>query len=151
MAPQKHPKLRRALQLPFHGRAGTTASGRNAFAPRAGEQPIVYWCVQIVGGIICRRRIGMGSVIRAFVVASLLSTRHQTPVAKKTLNPGYAPKDATWDCSIYASIADKFGVVELVVWDKDMLRKDYLGEVTICFVFLPGYFHSACRVLMRRR
>ncbi|KAF8175264.1 hypothetical protein K438DRAFT_1771215 [Mycena galopus ATCC 62051] len=115
MAPQKHPKLRRALKLPFHGRAATTASGRNAFAPRAGEQPIVYLRVQILGGIICRRRIGMGS----------------TPVAKKTLNPGYAPKDATWDCSIYASIADKLGVVELVVWDKDMLRKDYLGEARI--------------------
>ncbi|KAF8136064.1 hypothetical protein K438DRAFT_1786551 [Mycena galopus ATCC 62051] len=65
MAPQKHPKLRRALKLPFHGRAATTASGRNAFAPRAGEQPIVYLRVQLLGGIICRRRIGMGSVIRA--------------------------------------------------------------------------------------
>ncbi|KAF8175283.1 hypothetical protein K438DRAFT_1979846 [Mycena galopus ATCC 62051] len=98
MAPQKHPKLRRALKLPFHGRAATTASGRNAFAPRAGEQPIVYL---------------------------------RTPVAKKTLNPGYAPKDATWDCSIYASIADKLGVVELVVWDKDVkdsLQSQYTVE-----------------------
>jgi phosphatidylserine decarboxylase len=24
---------------------------------------------------------------------------------------------------------DKLGVVELVVWDKDMLTKEYLGEV----------------------
>ncbi|KAF8144610.1 hypothetical protein K438DRAFT_1519172, partial [Mycena galopus ATCC 62051] len=66
-----------------------------------------------------------------FVVASLLSTRHQTPVAKKTLNPVYAAKDATWDFPIYTSVADKLGVVELVVWDKDMLRKDYLGEAGI--------------------
>ncbi|KAF8155166.1 hypothetical protein K438DRAFT_1943056 [Mycena galopus ATCC 62051] len=95
--------------------ARTTASGRNAFAPRAGEQPIVY----------------LNGFSDPFVIASLLSTRHQTPVAKKTLNPVYAPKDATWDFPIYASVADKLGVVELVVWDKDMLRKDYLGEAGI--------------------
>ncbi|KAF8188151.1 hypothetical protein K438DRAFT_1594437, partial [Mycena galopus ATCC 62051] len=66
-----------------------------------------------------------------FVIASLLSTRHQTPIAKKTLNPVYAAKDVTWDFPIYVSIADKLSVVELVVWDKDMLRKDYLGKAGI--------------------
>ncbi|KAF8155097.1 hypothetical protein K438DRAFT_2045719 [Mycena galopus ATCC 62051] len=114
MAPQKHPKLRRALKLSFHGRAGTTASGRNTFAPRAGEQPIVYLRVQILGGnnLQAKDRNGFSD---PFVVASLLSTRHQTPVAKKTLNPVYAAKDAKWDFPIYASIADKLGVLELVV------------------------------------
>lgn len=71
------------------------------------------------------------SNIFRFVVTSLLRTRHQTAVAKKTVNPTYAPKDATWDFPIYLSLADKLGVVELVVWDKDVLRKDYLGEAGV--------------------
>ena len=66
---------------------------------------------------------------RSFVVASLLGTKFQTPVAKRTLNPTYNPKDATFEFPIYLSLADKLGVVELVVWDKDKLRKEYLGEV----------------------
>jgi C2 domain len=52
-------------------------------------------------------------------------------VAKRTLNPTYAAKDATFDFPIYLSLADKLGVVELVVWDKDMLSKEYLGEVAL--------------------
>ncbi|KAJ7243915.1 phosphatidylserine decarboxylase-domain-containing protein [Mycena haematopus] len=130
MTVKKHPKLRRALKLPFHGRAGTTASGRNAFTPRQGEQPIVFLRVQVLGGnnLLAKDRNGLSD---PFVVASLLHTRHQTAVARKTVNPVYAPKDATWDFPIYLSVADKLGVVELVVWDKDMLRKDYLGEAGI--------------------
>ena len=50
---------------------------------------------------------------------------------KKTVNPTYDPKDATFDFPIYLSLADKLGVVELVVWDKDMLTKEYLGEVAL--------------------
>ncbi|KAJ6608038.1 phosphatidylserine decarboxylase-domain-containing protein [Mycena sp. CBHHK59/15] len=128
MAPgKKHPKLRRALKLPFHGRGGTSAVGRTTFAPRPGEQPIVFLRVQVLGctDLIAKDRNGFSD---PFVVASLLHTRHHTPVAKKTVNPVYAPKDATWDLPIFLSVADKLGVVELVVWDKDVLRKDYLGE-----------------------
>lgn len=67
----------------------------------------------------------------SFVVVSLLSTRHHTPVAKRTTNPTYSSKDATFDFPIYMSLADKLGVVELVVWDKDVLTKDYLGEAVL--------------------
>jgi phosphatidylserine decarboxylase len=52
-------------------------------------------------------------------------------VSKKNTNPTYDAKDATFDFPIYLSLADKLGVVELVVWDKDMLTKEYLGEVAI--------------------
>jgi phosphatidylserine decarboxylase len=62
-----------------------------------------------------------------FVVV-LFST---TPVLKRSMNPIYGPKDATFDFPIYLSLADKLGVVELVVWDKDMLTKKYLGEVAL--------------------
>ena len=57
--------------------------------------------------------------------------RHQTPVAKRTLNPVYNPKDATFEFPLYLSLAEKLVGVELVVWDKDMLSKDYLGEVAL--------------------
>ena len=62
---------------------------------------------------------------------SVLSTRFQTPVLKRNTNPVYPAKDATFDFPIYLSLADKLGVVELVVWDKDMLKKEYLGEVAL--------------------
>ena len=47
----------------------------------------------------------------------------ETAVAKCTLNPTYTPRDATFDFPISLSLADKLGVVELVVWGKDMLTK----------------------------
>lgn len=62
---------------------------------------------------------------------SVLNDRKQTSVVKRTLNPVFNSKDATFDFPIYLSLADKIGVVELVVWGKDLLRKDYLGEVSL--------------------
>ena len=52
-------------------------------------------------------------------------------MSKKNTNPTYAAKDATFDFPIYLSLADRLGAVELVVWDKDMLTKDYLGEAAL--------------------
>ena len=66
-----------------------------------------------------------------FVAVSVLDSRQQTSIAKLTTNPTYAAKDATFDFPIYLSLADKLGVVELVVCDKDMLSKEYLGEVAL--------------------
>lgn len=66
-----------------------------------------------------------------FVVVSVLSKKQQTPVAKRTLNPTYSAKDATFDFPIYLSLAEKLGAIELIIWDKDVLKKDYLGEVAI--------------------
>ncbi len=36
-----------------------------------------------------------------------------------------------FDFPIHLSPTDKLGVVERVVWDKDLLKKDYLGEAWI--------------------
>jgi hypothetical protein len=66
-----------------------------------------------------------------FIVVSVLSTHFQTPDLKHSTNPVYAAKDATFDFPIYFSLADKLGVVELVIWDKDMLMKEYFCEVTL--------------------
>ncbi|KAJ8582045.1 hypothetical protein M405DRAFT_750798, partial [Rhizopogon salebrosus TDB-379] len=67
------------------------------------------------------------------VVVSLLNNRHHTPVLKRTPNPVYPAKDATFDFPIYLSLADKIGSVELVVWDRDTLKlkKEYVGEVAL--------------------
>jgi phosphatidylserine decarboxylase len=53
------------------------------------------------------------------------------PVCKRTINPTYSTKDVTFHFPIYVSFPDKLGAVELVMWDKDMLSKDYLREVAI--------------------
>ncbi|KAF8881364.1 phosphatidylserine decarboxylase-domain-containing protein [Infundibulicybe gibba] len=131
-APKKGLKITRALKsaarLP--ARVTVKGSGRNAFAPVPGENPIVIFRLQVVGckDLLAKDRNGFSD---PFVVASILSTRHQTPVSKRTVNPEYAAKDATFDFPIYLSLADHLGVLELVVWDKDMLTKDYLGEVAL--------------------
>ncbi|KAJ7472559.1 phosphatidylserine decarboxylase-domain-containing protein [Mycena latifolia] len=145
----KKDKLRRALKLGFHGRTGTTAVGRSTFTPRPGEQPIVFLRVQVLGctDVLAKDRNGFSD---PFVVASLLHTRVHTPVAKKTVNPVYTAKDATWDLPIYLSIADKLGVLELVVWDKDVIRKDYLGEAGVAvedwFADRPKAWEDAANV-----
>lgn len=77
--------------------------------------------------------------LHRFVVVSVLSNRFHTSVQKKTVNPVYSPKDATFEFPLYLSLAEKLGVIELVIWDKDMLKKDYLGEVSIP---LDSWFRS---------
>ncbi|KAF8957740.1 phosphatidylserine decarboxylase-domain-containing protein [Flammula alnicola] len=121
--------LKSAARLPRvpYVKAGR-GSGRNNFTPRPGEPPVVVLKLRVLGctNVLAKDRAGTSD---PFVVISLLNIRQQTPVAKRTLNPIYAAKDATFDFPIYLSLADKLGVIELVVWDKDMLRKEYLGEV----------------------
>ena len=70
-------------------------------------------------------------MIGSFVVVSVLNNRYHTPVVKRNVSPTYAAKDATFDFPIYLSLAEKLGVIELVIWDKDMLKKEYLGEASI--------------------
>ncbi|KZT00919.1 uncharacterized protein LAESUDRAFT_816191 [Laetiporus sulphureus 93-53] len=121
--------LKTAARLPARV-SGGRGSGRNTFAPLPGEVPVVLLRVQVVGcnDLIAKYRNGHSD---PFVVISLLRDRHQTPVMRRTLNPTFTPKDATFDFPIYLSLADKLGVLEFVVWDKDMLKKDYLGEANI--------------------
>jgi len=65
------------------------------------------------------------------VSVSVLGARFQTPVCKRTLSPVFTAKDATFDFSIYPSLSEKLGALEFVVWDKDVLRKEYLGEFAL--------------------
>ncbi|CAL1717452.1 unnamed protein product [Somion occarium] len=131
-APRKALKLGRALKtaarLPAKVAGGS--NGRNNFSPLPGEHPIVILRVQVLSckDLLAKDRNGTSD---PFVVVSVLGRRYTTPVAKRTLNPNFNPKDATFEFPIYLSLADKLGVVELVLWDKDMIKKDYLGEVSL--------------------
>ncbi|KAH7884251.1 phosphatidylserine decarboxylase-domain-containing protein [Phlebopus sp. FC_14] len=132
--PKKAQRLGRALKtaarLPARV-SGGRGSGRSNFSPNPGEHPVVFLRLQVLGcKDLCSR--GKNSSCDPFVVVSVLNTRYHTPVIKRTTNPEYSLKDATFDFPIYLSLADKLGTVEIVVWDKDMLmKKEYLGEVAL--------------------
>ena len=70
-------------------------------------------------------------VLLSFVVVSVLNLCQQTPILKWTVNPVYNPKDAMFDFLIYLSLTHQLGILELIIWDKDMLRKDYLSQVSL--------------------
>ncbi|KAL4264791.1 Phosphatidylserine decarboxylase proenzyme 2 [Pleurotus pulmonarius] len=127
---KKGAKIRKALKSAARPLARIKGSGRNGFSPLPGEQPVVICRLQVLGctDVLAKDSNGFSD---PFVVVSILNTRHQTPVAKRTVNPVYAPKDATFDYPLYLSLADKLGVVEFIVWDKDLMSKDYLGEVSL--------------------
>ena len=60
-------------------------------------------------------RKGANSLPVRFVVVSLGSKRFQTPVVKKTINPSYDGKDATFDFPIYLSLSDTINSLEIVM------------------------------------
>ncbi|KAH7908191.1 C2-domain-containing protein [Hygrophoropsis aurantiaca] len=125
-APKKALKIRRALKT-----AARLPTRRNHSSPAPGEQPVVFLRVQVLGcqGLSVRGKSGNCD---PFVVVSLLNTRHHTPTSKRTPNPTFSPKDATFDFPIYLSLADRLGTVEVVVWDREtMITKEYLGEVAL--------------------
>ncbi|KAF8486476.1 phosphatidylserine decarboxylase-domain-containing protein [Russula ochroleuca] len=121
--------LRSAARLPIRVSAGR-GSGRNAFLPNPGEAPIVILRVRVLScqDLVAKDRNGLSD---PFVNVSILSTRFQTPVCRRTLSPVFTAKDATFDFPIYLSLSERLGVLEFVVWDKDMLRKEYLGEYAL--------------------
>lgn len=107
--------------------------GRNARAPLQplqNELPVVILRVRIVSGndLLAKDK---GKTSDPYVVVSLLRQRFQTPAVKRTVNPSWSAKDATFDFPIYSSVIEHIGGLELVIWDKDMLRKEYIGEVSL--------------------
>jgi phosphatidylserine decarboxylase len=108
----------------------TARSSLTNLTPFPGELPLTHLRLQVLSctNLLAKDRNGSSD---PFVVVSVLNNKHNTPVAKRTCNPTYAAKDATFEFPIYLSLADRLGVLELVVWDKDLLGKDYLGEAAL--------------------
>ncbi|KAJ9125079.1 hypothetical protein QFC22_000032 [Naganishia vaughanmartiniae] len=83
---------------------------------------------ETVGGPICDTF--------SFVSVSLPPTPAvQTPIIKRSLNPTFPAAQSTFDFPLYASLAAS-GLyrgrgLEIVVWDKDLVKKDYMGEVAV--------------------
>ncbi|KZV90616.1 hypothetical protein EXIGLDRAFT_710770 [Exidia glandulosa HHB12029] len=109
-----------------HGRGAQRAQ----LQPLQNELPVVVLRVRVLGckDILAKDK---GGTSDPYVVLSLLRQRFQTPAVKRTLNPTWSAKDATFDFPIYTSLVEQIGVLELVLYDKDVLRKDYIGEASV--------------------
>ncbi|KAF9029454.1 hypothetical protein BDZ89DRAFT_1101522 [Hymenopellis radicata] len=105
---KKSLKLPRALKIKrAYGRRG------RELKPIPGEDPIVLLRVQVIGCTDLLAKDRGARAIRKFILLTLLTTRFTTPVIKKSLTPTWlrAPRP----CCL----------------DKDMIKKDYLGEVSV--------------------
>lgn len=69
----------------------------------------------------------------SFVVVRLARDRYSTPVVKRNLNPEYGAKDATFDFPLFRSTIGHVGALQFVIWDKDLMSKEYLGEIALAF------------------
>ncbi|KAJ9108700.1 hypothetical protein QFC21_000020 [Naganishia friedmannii] len=119
--------------------AVVVARGRRK--PLDGEKEVAVLRVRVVAceGLVVKDRSGSSD---PFVSVSLPPTQAvQTPVIKRSLNPNFPAAQSTFDFPLYASLAAS-GLyqgrgLEIVVWDKDLMKKDYMGEVAVP---LPQWF-----------
>lgn len=98
-------------------------------SPNPGETPVAHLRVQVLScnGLASKDKNGYSD---PFVTVSLLGKQFQTPVYKRNLNPVY-DKGATFEFPIYMSLGPELDTLDFVVWDKDMVGKDYLGEYSL--------------------
>ncbi|KAI9439630.1 C2 domain-containing protein [Lactarius indigo] len=116
------------LHIPTILRRGSSRDSSES-SPSPGETPVVYLRVQVISckDLEAKDRNGYSD---PFVTVSLLVERFQTPVRERSLDPEY-DKDATFDFPIYTSLVHKVGTLDFVVWDKDRIRNDYMGEYSL--------------------
>jgi C2 domain len=68
----------------------------------------------------------------SYVVLTFGQQRVKTPSIKRTLNPKYLPKDATFELPIYTSEIERHGAfLDFAVWDKDIIGKGALARWSI--------------------
>ncbi|KAG8997441.1 hypothetical protein FRB90_012501, partial [Tulasnella sp. 427] len=109
-----------------------TNATQEASGPTPGEQPAIILRVQVVAcaDLLAKDKGGKSD---PFVAVNLNRERHATPVVKKSVNPEYPADKSTFNFPIYRSSVGYLGALEFVVWDKDLLRKDYIGEAALAF------------------
>ena len=110
------------------------AASRGPRKPLEGEEPAAWLRVRVVKAenLVAKDRNGTSdpcvrptspwTLLTIRFISLLLppSTRHQTPVIKKSLNPSFPADGSTFDYPIYLSLAGVVGArgLEGVVWDK---------------------------------
>ncbi|TXT04887.1 hypothetical protein VHUM_03970 [Vanrija humicola] len=109
--------------------------------PLEGEAPAAWLRVRVnsAEGLVVKDRNGFSDPFVSILLAP--STRYTTPVVKRSLNPIFPAAQSTFDFPIYLSLAGVIGGrgLEGVVWDKDLMRKEYMGEL---FVGVDQWFSS---------
>ncbi|KAI9439588.1 hypothetical protein H4582DRAFT_1537604 [Lactarius indigo] len=110
-------------------RLHTRILGHGSSRDYLDKAPIIILRVQVVSckdlGAKDRNVSRDSSRLRSFVTVSYLGKRFRTPVFKRIHDE---LKDATFHFPICTSLVLKPGMLELVVWDKDIIRNKYLGE-----------------------
>ncbi|KAG7087240.1 hypothetical protein E1B28_013220 [Marasmius oreades] len=112
-------KLKSKNNTPTHSRPGSSSGERKALA---------LLRVQVIScsNLLAKDSNGYSDPYVALIFGQ---SKQQTPTISKTLNPIYDTKESTFDFPIGSTGVD--GALEMVVWDKDILGKDYLGEVAL--------------------
>ncbi|WWC59635.1 phosphatidylserine decarboxylase [Kwoniella dejecticola CBS 10117] len=101
--------------------------------PLEGEEPAAYLRVRVVSakGLVAKDRGGTSDPFLTLLMPP--SSRFSTKVIKKSLDPTFPAETSTFDFPIYLSMTGVIGGrgIECVLWDKDLMRKEYMGELTI--------------------
>ncbi|EIW71117.1 hypothetical protein TREMEDRAFT_67577 [Tremella mesenterica DSM 1558] len=109
------------------------SAARGPRKPLEGEEPAAWLRVRVVKaeGLVAKDRGGTSDPFVSLVLPP--SGRHSTPVVKKSLSPTFVPESSTFDFPLYLSLAGVIGGrgLEAIIWDKDLMRKEYLGEISI--------------------
>ncbi|RSH92293.1 hypothetical protein EHS25_008708 [Saitozyma podzolica] len=113
--------------------AQVASAARGPRKPLEGEEPAAWVRVRVVRaqGLVAKDRNGTSDPFISVLLAP--SHRNTTSVVKRTLDPSFPPESSTFDYPLYLSLAGLVGGrgLEFVVWDKDLMRKEYMGEMAI--------------------
>ncbi|KAH8977818.1 C2 domain-containing protein [Lactarius hatsudake] len=126
MAPSNTaPKHNRITQL-------WTREGSSLGDSTSGETPVVILRVQVLSCHDLKAKDSNG-YSDPFVIVSILGKQSSTPVCKRSLNPVYEQKDATFDFPIHISesFLNMLGTLNFAVWDQDTIRNDFLGKCSL--------------------
>ncbi|WWC68112.1 phosphatidylserine decarboxylase [Kwoniella pini CBS 10737] len=113
--------------------AQIASAARGPRKPLEGEEPAAYLRVRVVSakGLVAKDRGGTSDPFLTLLMPP--TSRFSTKVIKKSLDPTFPAETSTFDFPIYLSLTGVIGGrgIECVLWDKDLMRKEYMGELAI--------------------